>query len=925
MMHLSTLLNVDPTLHKNLPAALQKDAELVELRKDPVANAKAIEKRMDVLKLIYNGGTFKLDNGTTYTVEGWGRLGQYGDKKGPKDYSQAQRIYEMVKKTHEDTLAKHIALLKAEVDKAGLEEADRIKRIEEITAIYESAQAAKTGVYFPLVRSGDFWLRIGQGKNSTYMMFDNALSRDRAAASIMADMRAKGDNRTAEELYAQGAIDFGTNGAAGLRADIESSSVMLKKIYALVDNMGSADKESIKDQVYQMFLMTLPEADMRKRFTHRQGREGFSADALRGFATSQSAAVNQLSRLEHATTIRNTIASAYAELKGRPDKNDLLPMIDRLQARADAEITPNQVKPGDVDWDAIAAMGNKAVFFMLMSSPKSALIQMTQLPIVGLPVLSARYGVADVMKTAANYSNLFNKFSVSKRNAEGDVVTDWGAPQMRDSGYVENLKDRNLAEALQYAWDYANDRGKFAATYYAEMTERKNKPSADYDSEVSKATRNVFNFTFGAFGQMENISRQIMVMSSAELEYKKLVKGGMDPKKAAVAAAKTAVDLTDESLFDYSNFSKPEAFKHPLGRITFQFMTYPLQMTSFLFKNAAGMVNAMDTVEERREAATKLFGTMGMTALFGGVVALPFYGMLMGAMDAFRDLFDLGDEDDEGNPLGTRNMDLWFRTNFIPRYFGPEGDIAKALGLTEEQANKLALGVEMGPLSAITDMNFGASTSIDLLGMWFRDDAPAASSQEAVKSAFFRLAGPLGGIVDNFARGYDDFQNGQGDRGLEKMVPAFFRGPLAASRLAREGNLTPDGAEIANAEFYTMSKLIAQSGGFASTSVAELQKTNIMAKRMVKDIEKEKADLLGKLDKAFQRGDDAKIDALFTDIEEYNERNYVLPITGETIRASLSGRMESRGSALNGLVVAPRMQGIMAAQLGNRDINPEAE
>ena len=422
---------------------------------------------------------------------------------------------------------------------------------------------------------------------------------------------------------------------------------------------------------------------------------------------------------------------------------------------------------------------------------------------------------------------------------------------------------------------------------------------------------------------MENISRQIMVMSSAELEYKKLVKGGMDPKRAALAAAKTAVDLTDESLFDYSNFSKPEAFKHPLGRITFQFMTYPLQMTSFLIKNFAGAFNAMDTVQERREAATKFFGTLGMTALFGGVVALPMYGMIMGMLGELRDLFDLGDDDEDGNPLGMRNMDLWFRTWFIPHYFGPDSDVSKALGLTEEQAHKLALGVEMGPLAALTDMNFGASTSLD--GMWFRDDQPAASSEEALKSAVFRMAGPLGGVADNFARGYDDFQNGQGDRGLEKMMPAFFRGPLAASRMAREGNLTPDGAEIASAEYYTMGKLIAQSGGFASTDAAELQKTNILAKRMVKDIEKEKSNLLDRLDTAFRRGDEEKINALFDEIEKYNERNYVLPITGPTIKDSLSGRTKSRGSALNGLVVAPRMQGIMAAQLGNRDINPEAE
>jgi hypothetical protein len=47
------------------------------------------------------------------------------------------------------------------------------------------------------------------------------------------------------------------------------------------------------------------------------------------------------------------------------------------------------------------------------------------------------------------------------------------------------------------------------------------------------------------------------------------------------------------------------------------------------------------------------------------------------------------DEDDEGNPLGRRSTDLWFRNWFIPNYFGPDSSLANFFNLTEEQAQRI--------------------------------------------------------------------------------------------------------------------------------------------------------------------------------------------------------------------------------------------
>jgi hypothetical protein len=99
-----------------------------------------------------------------------------------------------------------------------------------------------------------------------------------------------------------------------LRQEFEDSSQMLKDIFkALEDSAqvdpntgkaGISDVDALKDQVYQMYLMTLPERDIRRRFTHRQGKTGFSADVIRNFIVSQHTAANQLSRLAYSDKLR---------------------------------------------------------------------------------------------------------------------------------------------------------------------------------------------------------------------------------------------------------------------------------------------------------------------------------------------------------------------------------------------------------------------------------------------------------------------------------------------------------------------------------------------------------------------------------------------------------------------------------------------
>jgi hypothetical protein len=218
----------------------------------------------------------------------------------------------------------------------------------------------------------------------------------------------------------------------------------------------------------------------------------------------------------------------------------------------------------------------------------------------------------------------------------------------------------------------------------------------------------------------------------------------------------------------------------------------------------------------------------------------------------------------------------------------------------------------MGPISAVTDVNLGSSVSLD--GLWFRNNNPSKTSKDAFQQMAFDIAfGAFGSMGSQVASAFDDFNEGHFNRGVEKLLPAFFRGTATAFRLSEEGMKTRQGDEIKNAEFYTTGKLLAQVMGAGSTEVADIQKANFMARQIVVKIESEKTEILKNFDKALQRYDNNPTDAneeavekIMDKIERFNLKNGMLPITGETIAKSIQAHTKQRGTAYQGLSVSPK-------------------
>jgi hypothetical protein len=912
-MHISTLLSVDPTLYKDITAALANDANLQKLRSDaqdpnltPKQKSSAqgrVTRRERELKTVYAR---------------WDRLGQMAKGEG-------QQIYKMVKQAYQDTFDLHEQLLTDKIAASTVPgdindaSTPKGKLMASITKTFQEARQLQ--VYFPLMRYGQYWFSVGKGASGEFFMFESATARNNAVR-----LRAKELGKSLEELLADETIRQGDD-VRVLRNEVAESSKMLKEIFdALAENAkidpntgkaGITDVEALKDQVYQMYLMTLPDRDIRRRFTHRQGKTGFSADVIRNFIVSQHTAANQLSRLKYSDKIRNAIGAAYAELAGNPENLKLSVIVDEVASRALNEITPSD--PNNFI-NKFATLGNQIVFYWLLSSVKSALVQMTQLPIVGLPVLASQYGADKVTKVVARYGKLYNMLGTTKRDDQGNVTTKWGQPSVNDSGYINKHPDPTYRNYLKRAWQHAHDKDMFMSTYAADMTSRAKAPTVRYEGPIRAGGRAIINMMGGAFHHLERISREIMYMSSFELEFEKAKSEGLSPDAAYERAVKKATELTFESLFDYTTYNKPRYFKQGLGKLSFQFATYPINVVSFLTRNFYGMLPYLNK-DGKREAAIKFFGTVGMTGLFAGATGLPFYSLIIGFAEGLRELMrpDVDEEDDEddidkamaydmdaeGNPLGKRDLDLWLRGWFIPHFFGEGSSIAKSFGLNKEQAHLLQRSVEMGPIATLTDMDISGSTSMAELGdaLWVLSAAkngiqyflnPTGSAKDKIaEAAFEEMSGPFGGFVTQMLGGFDDLRKGDVVRGLEKTFPGYFKGIPQAYRFSTEGVKTPAGEEIMNPEYYTTGKILAQILGFNSTEVSAVQKANFLAKSLDMKLKGQKKDLLDQLAVAVRQDDDTKIDKVIGKMFQFNVKNVQYEISGEDIERSLNAR-ESR-------------------------------
>lgn len=888
LMHYTTLEEIDPTLHKNITDALANDKILLDLKQKLAQAAPAsqpsikgrITLRTKRLQLVYRI---------------WDRLGTYGKGEAQDIYAKVKQHYKNIFNLHRAILDDRIANLKVPGD---INDASTPKGrlMSAIRASYEGAKMVD--VYFPLMRYGQYWASFGKGQNREFYMFESEYQRNSFIRKRMKQLKAEGETRDIATMKQDGDLDSG-NDLSKLRNLTTENSKLLTKIFETIDTMGIDDKDALKDSVYQMYLLTMPEQSFRSQFVHRKGTAGFTGDALRNFVKSGYTSAGQLSTLKYSPSINSEIDAAHDSLQFNPDKERLELFTREIEHRIKQEVNPKI----EDEWAQRIANGlGQFSFLMFLSSPKSALANMTAIPIFGYPVLASRYGPIQAAKILGSYTKVWNHTTLMKPDGKFTPLS------IGFSKYVQ----RN--PVLEAAFTEAAERGITEITRTYDLLALSKTPSDKFTGGISRFYRGAVNGMGALFHHSERLNREIMYMASFELAYNKAVKDGMAPGpngEAFQRAVDEAVKNTYDSMFNYTKFNRPRIMRPAPMRVILQFKLFPQQVTAYFVRNFygmwKGMINAAKNIQnpaeraqalkELNEAGTQFFGTLIMTGLFAGVVGMPMYSAIIGTIQGLRDA--LGDEDDP-IPFEERDLDYWFRYVWLPKHFGDD----------------LARIIQKGPISVLSNLDIGSSTSLD--NLWFRDTQDDKSLVTDLRNMVAGMLGPSYAIAENFVTAWQDWKNGNVSQAVEKIVPAAFKGMVAQSRWGEEGVLTKtQKAELLNKDEVTTAMRFWKAFGFNPTELAIKQDKNFKVIEDIRKTNEEYEDITKQIKNAGLQGDSAKLEEEIKRFVRFGLKNPDLEVDVDSITTALENAEKARAEAINGVVVTNDKLRARAAMLLN--------
>ena len=465
---------------------------------------------------------------------------------------------------------------------------DKAQKRANIARMRLQFEAARVPFYVPLARWGNYWVSgtSKAGQREFYMLENQAEQK-----------------RKIKELEATGYLDIGHGVKLDtVKAQDGASETFIGELNTMLKEKGAPEK--IQDEIFQLYLRTLPDLSIRKNFIHRQGTPGYSQDAIRALAGHIFHGSFQIARLRYSHELEGIRADAQQMAKdlataGDDDANAAGAIVNELKKRHQWVLNPMD----NALTNKISSLG---FVYYLGLTPAAALVNLLQTPMVAGPVLAGKHKVADVTREL------------------------WRA--MKESiGTYGHMQKRLSGDELEAHAEFSR-RGVFDKTQAHNIA-----GIAESDTHAYSPTwHKVMTVISHVFHKAEVVNREATAMAAYRLERA----AGADHSEA-IEAADRAVH---ESQFDYSNANRARFMQSGTAKVLLMFRQYSLAVTWLLGRN---MYQAFKGADEatRTEARRKLAGILGMTALFSGTLGLPVVGTIGAVLNAAAAAF--GDDDDE--------------------------------------------------------------------------------------------------------------------------------------------------------------------------------------------------------------------------------------------------------------------------------------
>lgn len=753
---------------------------------------------------------------------------------------EGKAMYAKVRDFHADTFDRLKQALAGRISRLMAAGAENAALLKDITDRFDKALG--DGPYFPLSRFGDYLVIATRGDGERVVASYETAGEQQEAARMLNAEGFKTKTRLAKQY------NRSQDGAASkFIGEVLTTIDKLDLREAEINGETTDMKQQLMDDINQMFIRALPDLSYRKHFMHRKNTPGFSADVMRGFASSAFHAGSHIARLNHGDRMTFQLEDAFTAISQAAEMDPNLDLNKESQALE--EITQRHEIMLNPDTHPLSAMATQFGFLMYLGlSPAAGLVNMMQVPMVTIPYLGARHGMAaataamtkayaDIAGAKPNIKSGFDAAQSPKLGADEKAMM----KTLQDEGVIDLTQAHDLAAATERdVGNQARSRASFA---------------------MARAMR-IVGWTFHV---PEVMNRQATALMAFRLEK---AKGATD--EVATEAAREAIKRTQ---FDYSQSNRARYMQGNIARVVTQFKQFSQNMTYFMGR-AAHQALKGETPEVRRIARKQLLSTLAVTGAMAGTLGLPglgFFGSLIGV------LVSAMDDDDE-----PWDWEVEYRNI-----------LSDALG------NDLGEVVAKGIPRAL--MPWDISDRVSLADLWWRSNAREGQSpREAMMSDAANILGPTFGSILGWYTAADHMARGNYIKAVEAIVPKFIRDPLKAAREANEGITTAAGEPLMET---TTGEQIGRLLGFAPARASEMFAGRNAVLNAKTAIEERRQVLLTKIAQARIAGDTDAVAEQRERIDAFNERNPEFRITNASIMRAVMNRRRNRENTVAGVML----------------------
>ncbi len=751
---------------------------------------------------------------------------------------EAKAVYQEVRKMYDANLGRVRDGLLDRLNRSPMSETSKKMAMDSIRLKFETY--LRNGPYFPLSRFGEYIVQITDADgNYERHEFDFIGQRDRAVARWSAEKDATGEPRWTIRQKTSKEYSPEADGA---------SSQFVTDFAKIIDSstLKAGEKSVLIDELNQLFIKSMPDMSHRKHFAHRKKVEGYSRDQIRAFASHMQHAAHHIARIRHADKMTQALSDLNEIVQtsdGNADLTHITDLFNELNKRHQILLNP-KISP------IAQALTSFGFIWNIGPSIASALVNMSQTPLVAFPMLGTRFNdgrgaFMELRQASAQYfgspfvgSKGFDMSQNKKlsENARAMLAT------LEDDGTIDTSMALSLAQATSA--DLLN------------LAQTKN------GGQMLKVMR-VVSYPFHV---TEVANRQITAVAAYELA----IKHGKTHEEAISEAREVVLD----SHFDYSQANRARFMEGNVQRVLFLFKQYSQQM-SFLLGRSFHQAVKGESQAVKVQARKQLLGIVGGHFLVSGAFGMPVVGGIAEVLEFFVNA--LGDDDEPWDwESALRNM------------------LADTVGKDAGEA------IAHGPWRALPGLGeLDIASRVSLGDLWFRTPEREMEGKDAWNQYINMALGPLASNGASMAQGLSAMSEGEVARGVEMMLPKAIKDAMKTIRYAREGVTSWNDATLID-ELNTV-EMFGQMLGFSPARINEMYEGKNAIKNLETKLDNRKQHLVNGWVEATRAGDVETANRIMKDMVQFTKKNPAFAITRQGLRQSMRMREKVQAQTKNGV------------------------